>query len=122
MIFRAWSGVQLLLDRVANIVEEICQVSLLQLLIIAGQPPVNAGWVRHEENDSRRWVLGKPFQRYCLHPHIFPSFKFIVVCVRYPATVIREESRHARMKLWEAKKGCSTSMKLGSDIPLTVPC
>ena len=45
MIFRAWSGVQLLLDRVANIVEEICQVSLVQLLIIAGQPPVNAGWV-----------------------------------------------------------------------------
>ena len=32
-------------------------------------------------------------------PPIFPSFKFIVVCVRYPATVIREESRHARMKL-----------------------
>ena len=54
MIFRAWSGVGLLLDRVANIVEEICQVSLVQLLIIAGQPPVNAGWVRNEENDSRR--------------------------------------------------------------------
>ena len=43
MIFRAWSGVQLLLDRVANIIEEICRVSLVQLLIIAGQPSDNAG-------------------------------------------------------------------------------
>ena len=32
-------------------------------------------------------------------PPIFLSFKFIVVCVRYSATVIREESGHARMKL-----------------------
>ena len=43
-------------------------------------------------------ALGSRFNG-IVYPPIFPSFKFIVVCVRYSATVIRVESRHARMKL-----------------------
>ena len=54
------------------------------------------------ENDRRRLerlrAVGR-FNGIVYPPHIFLGFKFIVVCVRYSATVIREESGHARMKL-----------------------
>ena len=53
------------------------------------------------ENDRRRVerLRALAVSTVLFTPPIFPSFKFIVVCVRYSATVIREESRHARMKL-----------------------
>ena len=51
------------------------------------------------ENDRRRVERLWAVSTVLFTPPIFLSFKFIVVCVRYSATVIREESRHARMKL-----------------------
>ena len=65
------------------------KIQLLQVILPAEVDRFTA------ENDRRLRAVSTVL----FTPPIFPSFKFIVVCVRYPATVIREESRHARMKL-----------------------